>query len=67
MRVGTTLDSMAIDSSATRERLAQIDNIIERYRAVKQQRLLRLAMRLWRRAEAKQWLVTLEAPIERVH
>jgi len=67
MRVGTTLDSMAIDSSATRERLTQIDNIIERYRAVKQQRLLRLAMRLWRRAEAQQWLVTLEAPIERVH
>ena len=53
--------------SSTSERVAQIDNIIERYRAVKQQRLLRLAMRLWRRAEAEQRIVTLEAPLERVH
>jgi hypothetical protein len=58
---------MAIDSSATSERLAQIEHVIEQYRALKQQRLLRLAMRLWRRAESRQRLVPLEAPLERVH
>lgn len=67
MRVGTTLEGMAIDRSATNERLAQIEHVIEQYRALKQRRLLRLAMRLWWRAEGRQRLVTLEAPLERVH
>ena len=58
---------MDIDRSSTGERLARIENIIEEYRAVKQRRLLRLAMRLWRRAEARQRLVALERPLERVH
>jgi hypothetical protein len=58
---------MAIDRSGTSDRLARIENVIEEYRAVKQRRLLRLAMRLWRRAEARQRPVGLETPLERVH
>jgi hypothetical protein len=58
---------MAIDRSAGRDRVARIENVIEEYRAVKQRRLLRLAMRLWRQAEAEQQIVALETPLERVH
>jgi len=63
----TTLSAMATDRSGTSDRLARIEDVIEEYRAVKQRRLLRLAMRLWRRAEARQRLVALETPLERVH
>ena len=58
---------MTIDRSGTSERLARIENIIAAYRAVKQRRLLGLAIRLWRRAEAQQQFVALEIPPERVH
>lgn len=58
---------MAIDRSGTSDRLARIENVIEEYRALKQRRLLRLAVRLWRRAEARQRLAALETPLERVH
>jgi hypothetical protein len=48
-------------------RAARIARVIEQYKLAKQRRLLRRAMRQWRRAEAHQQVVNLEMPPERVH
>jgi hypothetical protein len=58
---------MAIDRSGTGERLARIEHIIEAYRAAKQQRLLRLAIRRWRTTAARQRLEEFETRPQRVH
>jgi hypothetical protein len=58
---------MAIDQSDPGERRARIENIIEEYRAVKQRKLLRLAIRRWRTTAARQRLDEFESRPERVH
>jgi hypothetical protein len=58
---------MIIDPSRLAERRARIESLVAEYQAVKQRRLLRLAMRLWRRAQDRQRLVAPETPLERVH
>jgi len=58
---------MAFDRSRTSERRTRIESLIAEYQAVKQRRLLRAAIRLWRRAEARQPLFAPETPLERVH
>jgi hypothetical protein len=58
---------MPVDPADTSARRARIDRMIEAYRVVKQRRLLRRAMRLWRQADAHQQVARLEAPPERVH
>jgi len=49
------------------ERLSRIEQMIDEYREAKRRRLVRRAIRLWRRTEARQQLIHLEAPSERVH
>jgi hypothetical protein len=58
---------MAIDRIAPAERRARIEQLIEEYRAAKQRRLVRWAIKLWRDAEARQQFVELEAPPQRIH
>jgi hypothetical protein len=58
---------MVIDRIDQAERRARIDQLIEKYRAAKQRRLLQRAMRLWRNTEARQQFVELETPPHRVH
>ena len=49
------------------ERHARIEQLMERYRAAKQRRLVRLAMKLWRASEARQQIAQLDAPPDRIH
>jgi hypothetical protein len=49
------------------EQLERIELLIEQYRVAKQRRLMRLAMKLWRRTQSDQQLLKLEASAERVH
>jgi len=49
------------------ERISRIEQMIDEYREAKRRRLVRRAIRLWRRTEARQQLIHLEAPSERVH
>ena len=58
---------MAIDPDEPAERRVRIDQLIEEYRAAKEERLVRLAIELWRDAEARQRFVDLEAPPQRIH
>jgi len=58
---------MAIDRTQPADQRARVDQLMEKYRAAKQRRLLRRAIRLWRATEARQRLLELEAPLERVH
>lgn len=58
---------MVIDRTDPRERRVRIEQLIEEYRAVKQGRLLRRAIELWREAEVFQQFVELEAPPQRIH
>ena len=53
-----------INRTDTEERLARIDQMIEEYRSAKQRRLVRQAIRLWRRTQARQNLAELEAQPE---
>ena len=57
------------DRINARERLARIEQMIEEYRARRQSRLLRRAVKLWheREADAHRRLVELDAQPERVH
>jgi hypothetical protein len=48
-------------------RRARIDEMIERYRVVRERRLMRKAFRLWRQAEVEQQLARLDASPARVH
>jgi DNA-binding transcriptional regulator YbjK len=56
-----------IDPNSVAERLARIEQLIEKYRAAKQRRLLQRAMRTWRNTEARQQFVERETPPHRVH
>jgi hypothetical protein len=58
---------MEIDRTERAERLARIERLIEEYRLAKQRRLLPRAIRLWRKTEARQRFVELEASPQRVH
>jgi len=49
------------------ERISRIEQMIDEYREAKRRRLVRRAIRLWRKTEARQQLIHLEAPPERVH
>jgi len=49
------------------ERRARIEQLIEEYRVAKQLRLLRSALRLWRKTEARQRFVAIHAPPRRIH
>ena len=55
------------DWNAPAEQLARIERLIEEYRAAKQRRLVQRALKLWRRAEARQRFVEVQAPPPRVH
>ena len=56
-----------IDYGGTADRLARIERVIEHYRVEKKQRLLRRAIRLWRKLEGQQVVLQLEKPLDRVH
>ncbi len=56
-----------IDYGGTGDRLARIERVIEHYRVEKKRRLLRRAIRLWRKLEAQQVVLQLEKPLDRVH
>jgi hypothetical protein len=58
---------MPIDPTEAQERLARIVQMIEEYRWADERRRLKRALRLWRKGEAQQQLVELEAEPERVH
>jgi hypothetical protein len=58
---------MVIEPNDPAERRARIEQMIEEYRVAKQRRLLRWAVRLWRKAEARQQFVAVEPPPDRVH
>jgi len=61
------LRGMPIDQTDTKERLARIEQMIEDYRVAKEDRLLRRAIKVWRKAEVQKQLVELEAGPERIH
>jgi len=56
-----------IDRIGPAERLARIEQLIEKYRAAKQRRLRQRVMRMWRNTQARQQFVELETPPHRVH
>jgi hypothetical protein len=58
---------MPINRDEPEERLARIEQMIEEFREAKQRELVRWGRRLWRRAEARQQIVALEAEPERIH
>jgi hypothetical protein len=52
--------------TAAAEQLVRIERLIEQYSAAKRRQRLRLALKLWRKAEADQRLTRLELAPERV-
>jgi len=58
---------MAIDQTDSEVRLAHLEQMIEKYRAAQQRRLLQQAMKLWRQTEAHHTRAALETKPERVH
>ena len=52
--------------TAAAEQLVRIERLIEQYSAAKRRQRLRLALKLWRKAEADQGVTRLELPPERV-
>ena len=58
---------MPIDHADTGDRTARTERMIEHYRLVKKGRLQRRAIILWRKLEARQAVVELEKPLERIH
>ena len=56
-----------IEPTEAAEQRARIEQMIEEYREAKQRRLLQRATTLWRKTEAHQRLLALEAQAERVH
>ena len=59
--------AMLIDRKDIKERLARIEQMIEDYRVAKEDRLLRRAIKVFRKAEVQKQLVELEAEPERIH
>jgi hypothetical protein len=57
---------MAIDLESAGRR-TRTEQLIEEYRAAKQRRVLQRAIRLWRKAEARQRFVEVDASPQRVH
>jgi hypothetical protein len=58
---------MPIPPGDTRDPLGPIERMIEHYRRAKMCRLQRRAVTLWRKLEARQAVVNLDKPLERVH
>ena len=58
---------MPPDPTNTEERLARIEEMIEKYRAMKHRQFLQRAMKRWRRTEAHQHLAAFDAQPERIH
>ena len=56
-----------IHATDRQARLARIEQLLHEYRLAKHRRLMRRAMRLWRKAEAHQQLARFEEQPERVH
>ena len=59
--------AMATDTTDQAERFARVERIIEEYRAARRRLLLERSMKLWRRAEACQRVMALEAQPKRIH
>lgn len=64
-RLVRTLIEVALTDEA--ERLTRIEQLIEQYRAAKQRRIVRRAIKLWRAIEADQRLAGFEAQPDRAH
>jgi hypothetical protein len=58
---------MPVDTGDTRDPLGSVERMIEHYRQTKMRRLQRRALTLWRKLEARQAVVALDKPLERVH
>jgi hypothetical protein len=58
---------MPADPGDTGDPLGHFERMIEHYRVEKVRRLQRRALTLWRKLEAREALVKLEKPLERVH
>jgi hypothetical protein len=56
-----------IDHGGSGDRLVRIERVIEHYRVEKKRRLLRRAIRLWRKLEAQQVILAFEKPHDSVH
>jgi hypothetical protein len=56
-----------IDRGGSNDRLVRIERVIEHYRVEKKRRLLRRAIRLWRKLEAQQVILAFEKPHDSVH
>ena len=56
-----------IDCGGSDDRLVRIERVIEHYRVEKKRRLLRRAIRLWRKLEAQQVILQFEKPHNSVH
>jgi len=56
-----------IDCGGSDDRLVRIERVIEHYRVEKKRRLLRRAVRLWRKLEAQQVILQFEKPLDSVH
>ena len=65
LRLARTIMGVALTDEA--ERLTRIEQLIEQYRAAKQRRIVRRAIKLWRAIEADQRLAGFEAQPDRVH
>jgi hypothetical protein len=58
---------MAVDRTDSDEREARLKLLIEAYRARKERRLVRRAIRLWRQAEAQLAVIQNEQQPDRIH
>jgi hypothetical protein len=56
-----------IDYGGSGDRLVRIERVIEHYRVEKKRRLVRRAIRLWRKLEAQQVILAFEKPHDSVH
>jgi hypothetical protein len=57
---------MALERNDTDDRLIRIEQMIEEFREARQRRLVRRALRFWRKAKALQQIVDLEVEPERI-
>jgi hypothetical protein len=58
---------MPLDPSVQMDRLARISQMVAQYGEAKHRRLLRLALKLWRRTEAHHLTEKYESRPERIH
>lgn len=58
---------MSNGQADARELIARVSRMMEKYPAEKQRRLLKQAVKAWRKNEADQAIIDLERPPERVH